>query len=195
VQWLYRSRRVLEVKYPCTDAPMHGLINNIDTKAKCRLKKLICKGTLQQVFIRVYRLEIHQLCCYSRLSFVNSCPLPFSLVQLPPPPCVNKYSVYRYTVCREEGMGNGVLDLRQIKTCSKVPLQVNFLDCIAFYESYLSTLLWLKAGNHRIDTNHLGLGQEELKGGDNSRTKVVIKMFLKRGRCCGTGLGLVGSTL
>jgi hypothetical protein len=28
------------------------------TKAKCRhLKKLICKGTLQQVFIRVYRLE------------------------------------------------------------------------------------------------------------------------------------------
>ncbi len=37
----------------------HGLINNIDTKAKCRhLKKLTCKGTLRQVFIRVYRLEI-----------------------------------------------------------------------------------------------------------------------------------------
>jgi hypothetical protein len=37
----------------------HGLINNIDIKAKCRhLKKMICKGTLQQVFITVYRLEI-----------------------------------------------------------------------------------------------------------------------------------------
>ncbi len=40
----------------------HGLINYIDTEAKCRhlkkLKKLTCKGTLRQVFIRVYRLEI-----------------------------------------------------------------------------------------------------------------------------------------
>jgi hypothetical protein len=36
-----------------------GLINYIDTKAKCRhLKKLTCKGTLRQVFIRVYRLGI-----------------------------------------------------------------------------------------------------------------------------------------
>ncbi len=35
----------------------HGLINNRDTKAKCRyLKKLPCKGTLRQVFISVYRL-------------------------------------------------------------------------------------------------------------------------------------------
>ncbi len=35
----------------------HGLINYIDTKAKCRhRKKLTCKGTLRQVFIRVYRL-------------------------------------------------------------------------------------------------------------------------------------------
>ena len=37
----------------------HGLINYVDTKAKCQhLKKLTCKGTLRQVFIRVYRLEI-----------------------------------------------------------------------------------------------------------------------------------------
>jgi hypothetical protein len=34
----------------------HGLVNYIDTIAKCRhLKKLTCKGTLRQVFIRVYR--------------------------------------------------------------------------------------------------------------------------------------------
>jgi hypothetical protein len=32
--------------------PNHGLINYIDTKAKCsHLKKLTCKGTLRQVFI------------------------------------------------------------------------------------------------------------------------------------------------
>ncbi len=36
----------------------HGLINYKDTKTKCRrLKKLTCKGTSRQVFIRVYRLE------------------------------------------------------------------------------------------------------------------------------------------
>ncbi len=59
---------------------------------------------------------------------------------LPPPPlpCVNKYTVYTYTVCSGEGV-YGVLELRQINTCRKVPLQVNFCMttfCIAFYESY-----------------------------------------------------------
>ncbi len=38
----------------------HGLINYIETEAKgCYLKKFTCKGTLRQVFIRVYRLELH----------------------------------------------------------------------------------------------------------------------------------------
>jgi hypothetical protein len=38
--------------------PEHGLINYIESKAKCRhLKILTCKRTLQQVLIRVYRLE------------------------------------------------------------------------------------------------------------------------------------------
>jgi hypothetical protein len=37
----------------------HGVINYVDTKANCRnIKKLTCKGTLRQVFIIVYRLEI-----------------------------------------------------------------------------------------------------------------------------------------
>jgi len=37
---------------------MHGLINYIDTKAKCHhLKKFTCKETLRQMFTRVYRLE------------------------------------------------------------------------------------------------------------------------------------------
>jgi hypothetical protein len=40
----------------------HGLINCKDTKAKGRhLKKLTCKGTWRQVFIRVYRLEIQPI--------------------------------------------------------------------------------------------------------------------------------------
>jgi hypothetical protein len=42
--------------------PNHGLINYKDTKTKCRhLKKLTCKGTLRQVFIRVYGLEIQSV--------------------------------------------------------------------------------------------------------------------------------------
>ncbi len=40
----------------------HWLINYIDTKAKfCHLKQITCKGTLRQVFIRVYRLEIQSI--------------------------------------------------------------------------------------------------------------------------------------
>jgi hypothetical protein len=46
----------------CVFSPVrlaHGLIKFIDTRAKCRhLKKFTCKGTLRQVFVRVYRLEI-----------------------------------------------------------------------------------------------------------------------------------------
>jgi hypothetical protein len=48
-------------------------------------------------------------------------PLTFSLVQLsptPPLPCVNRYTV--------NTSGYRVLGLRQINTCGKVPLQVNF---------------------------------------------------------------------
>jgi hypothetical protein len=40
----------------------HGLINFIETKVKCHhLKILTCKGTLRQVFIRVYRKEIQSV--------------------------------------------------------------------------------------------------------------------------------------
>ena len=39
----------------------HGLINYIETKAKgCHLKKFTCKGTLRQVFIRVYRHQTNK---------------------------------------------------------------------------------------------------------------------------------------
>ncbi len=40
----------------------HGLLNiYVDIKAKGRHKKLSCKRTLRQVFIRVNRLEIHSV--------------------------------------------------------------------------------------------------------------------------------------
>jgi hypothetical protein len=45
----------------------------------------------------------------------STLPLPF--------PCVNKYSVYKYKVCKG---GYGVLGLRQINTCRKVPFTGKF---------------------------------------------------------------------
>ncbi len=94
----------------------HWLINYIDTKAKCRhLKKLTCKGTLWQVFIRVYKLEIQSVILVFRPLFGS--PVPPSHL-----PCVNKYTVYMYTVCKGGGVWG--FGLRQINTCRKVPLQV-----------------------------------------------------------------------
>jgi hypothetical protein len=94
----------------------------IGVNAKCRhLQKLTSKGTLRQVFIRVYRLELANfLRTFSHVGIFDQAvwsglspvaPLPFSLVQLSTP---------------SPGYG-GVLGFTQIKkTCCKVPLQVNF---------------------------------------------------------------------
>jgi hypothetical protein len=61
---------ILRYSFSVNHTVHHGLINYKDTKAKCRhLKKLTCKGTLRQVFIRVYRLEIQSV----RLIF-STCP-------------------------------------------------------------------------------------------------------------------------
>jgi hypothetical protein len=88
-----------------SDLASHGLINFIDTKAKCRYQKITSTGTLRQVFIRVYRLEIQsvmlafsiQLCELLSLSpslWFSSSPLPH--------PCVNKntihYTMYTFLV-------------------------------------------------------------------------------------------------
>jgi hypothetical protein len=44
------------------DGTSHLLINYTDTKEKCRhLIKFTCKGTLRQMFTRVYRLEIQSV--------------------------------------------------------------------------------------------------------------------------------------
>jgi hypothetical protein len=109
------------------------------------------------VFIRVYRLEIvNFLRTFSHVGFFNPAlwsvlspvaPFPFSQVQPPPPPlipCLNKYTLYTYTVCKG---GHRVLGLRQINTCRKVHLHVNFFDddilhclprVLSFYVVYLT---------------------------------------------------------
>ncbi len=53
----------------------HGLINYINTKAKCRhLKKFTCKGTLLHMFIRVYRLVKQSVMLEFLTKFCELCP-------------------------------------------------------------------------------------------------------------------------
>ncbi len=101
----------------------HGLINYIDSKAKCR--------HLKQFIMLIFST---QLC--------GCCPSPLLSVQLPPPP-VWISILYRRIQCVREGYG--VLRLRQIHPCRKVPLQVIFLDddiwhcllwVLPFYDSF-----------------------------------------------------------
>ncbi len=83
----------------------HGLINYMDTKAKCRhLKKLT---SIRRCLSEFIDWKYSQSSWYFRPSFVNH--LTFSLVQLSAPlplPCVNKYTIFTYTVCKGRG-GSG----------------------------------------------------------------------------------------
>ncbi len=105
---------------------VHGLIDYVQpySKAKCRhLKKLTCKWTLRQVFIRVHKKEIvshvgisTQLC--------ELLPLQPSLwFNYPPFPV---WIGILYTRIQCVWGGHGVLGLIQIDSCRKVPLRVNF---------------------------------------------------------------------
>jgi hypothetical protein len=106
--------------------PEHGLINYIDTKMSSS-KKIDPQGALRQVLMRVYRLEIQSVMLVFSTQLGEMLPLfPLLSGLNPPPPRVNKYTVYTYT----GGGGYWVLGLRQINTCRKVPLHftVIFLD-------------------------------------------------------------------
>ncbi len=108
-----------------------GLINYIDNKAKCRhLKKLTCKGTLRQVFFRVYRLEIHV--GINNPALWTIAPLTFSLVQLSPLPHFHVYSV--------QGGGLGVVWGHGSQTEKHLPQSpfTVFLD-----DDILHCLLWV----------------------------------------------------
>ncbi len=120
-------------------APPHqGLVNYVDTKAKFRqLKKLTCKETLRQVFSRVFKMEIQsvmlvfstQLCelcnllsrssggCWVLLETIFCRNLTLCLWPDSEPTKLLNHSKQKP---RRGGR------LRQINTCGKVYLHVNF---------------------------------------------------------------------
>ncbi len=83
---------------------LHGLINYIGTKAKRRhLQKFdlyIVKGLCGRYLLEF--IQYSQSCWYFRPSFVNWCTSDLLYGYLPPPR-VNKYTVYPYTLCNGEG--------------------------------------------------------------------------------------------
>ncbi len=76
------------------------------TSSKTHIK-LNRRGTLRQVFIRVYRREIQSvMLVFSTQLCELLLPLPLSFNS--PPPCVNKHTASTYTVCkRGGGVGSG----------------------------------------------------------------------------------------
>ncbi len=132
------------------------LVNFIDTKGKCRnLKnwpvKRLCGRCL------VFRLKI-QSCWYFRPSFVNCCSSNhlFGSV-LSPFPVWNSMSIQVYTtVWKGEGVRTHSRggDLRQINTCCRVPLQVNFTTfCFGVYIQELKGRGHLRSATISGDTD------------------------------------------
>ncbi len=82
----------------------HGLINNIETKAKCRhLQKLTCKG---QVFIRVHRLKMQSIMLVFSTQLCELLPLSPSLWFNSPPLTLPSVKVQHIlTVCDWEVEG------------------------------------------------------------------------------------------
>jgi hypothetical protein len=87
----------------------HGLISYKDTKIKCRhLKKLTCKGTLRQLFIRVYiNWRYSQSCWYFRSSFVNYCTSDLFSGSPSPPPLPSVKVQYIHAVIHAVRLGGG----------------------------------------------------------------------------------------
>ncbi len=68
------------------------------------------KGLCGRCLSEFIEWRYSQSCWYFRPSFVNCCPSPLlSGSTLPSSPlfCVNKYTVYKYTVCKGRGEGMG----------------------------------------------------------------------------------------
>jgi hypothetical protein len=88
----------------------HGLFNYIDNNAKCRhLKNWPVKGLCGRWLSEFIDWSYSQSCQYFWPSFVNCFPCNLlSLVQRYPPlplPCVNKYILSTYSVCKWGGGG------------------------------------------------------------------------------------------
>ncbi len=103
-------------------------------------------------FNRVYRLEIQSVMLVFSTQLCKLLPLsPFLWFNSPSPPCVNKYTVYTYTVCK--GGRVWVLGLRQIITCRKVPLRVNFFKWRHFALPSSMSLIFLRLKNTQFIMN------------------------------------------
>ncbi len=134
---------------PVVIQKMHELFNHIQQtpkKPNCRhLKILICKGTLRQVFIRVFRLEIQSAMLVYSTQLCELLPLQPSLWFNSPPFPVWISILYTIHVYSVGGGGWPVLGLRQRKTCRKVPLQVNYL-----YDDIVRCHLWVLSFNEKM---------------------------------------------
>ncbi len=127
----------------------HGLINYVDTKVKCRHKenwpvKVICG----KCFTEFIGWRYSQSCWYYQHSFVTCCPSNLLSGSTLPPYPFHVWISILFTCTQYVGGGGegfGVLGLRQINTCRKIPLHCtgHFFKmttfCIVFYESYLFT--------------------------------------------------------
>jgi hypothetical protein len=98
---LFKSRRF--------QATHHGLINYIDTKAKCRhLNKIPVKGLRGRCLSEFIDWRYSQSCWYFRPGSWTVAPLTFSLVKtllpLPPPSlCEQVYCMHVYSVSGYRG--------------------------------------------------------------------------------------------
>ncbi len=132
-------------------------------------KKLTCKSSLRQVYIRVYRLEKQsvmlvfstQLC-----ELLYGVPLTFSLVQLSPLPpfsvWVSTFTVYTYKVCKAGGVwGSGP---QTDKQRPQSPFTSKFFRWRHFALSVMS-LIFL-----RVYPTWISLG---LRTGSQSRDQIV----------------------
>ncbi len=140
--WYYKLIPKKETFVLLYNGKCYGLISYIDSTAKCHhLKNLTCKGTLRQVSIRVFRLEIQSVMLVGIFdpALWTVAPLTFSLVRLSP----SRVSPFIWSDSEPTKLldhpkqnsrrGGG---LRQTDTCREVPLQVIFL-----YDNYYF-LLW-----------------------------------------------------
>ncbi len=146
------------------------------------LKNLNCKWTLRQ---GLSDTEVLSVKLFFRPIYVNYCPSPLlsGLTHPPPPPplpCVNKYTVYAYTVCIRAGR-YVVLGLRQINNCRKVTLQVNFFRWRHFALPSMSLIFlllerWVRSSPHFFISFFGGGG-----GGDkNQKGKGLEKTHVTR---------------
>ncbi len=116
----------------------------MDTKAKCLHLKILTwdvRGICSRCLLEFIDWRNCQSFWHFRPSFATCCPCTLLSGSTLPPhlPCGNKYTVHTYRVCIMcKGGGYGVLGLRQINTCRKVPFQVNILR-----RRHLALLLWV----------------------------------------------------